>query len=70
MIQSWVLWFNPGKPNNLAFPTWVALRNLPFKNHDHALAFADTLGGVLGIDIANDIAKDLRFYIDLKVNKG
>ena len=70
MIQSWVLEFNPDNANNLTFPTWVALRDLLFKNHDHALTFTDTLGGVLGSDIANDIAKDLRFYINLKVNKA
>ena len=44
MLQSWVLGFNPDNPSNLAFPTWVALRRLPFEHHDQALAIAKTLG--------------------------
>ena len=32
MLQSWVPGFNPDNPSNLAFPTWVSLRNLP---HEH-----------------------------------
>jgi hypothetical protein len=37
MLQSWIPGFNPDNPNNLAFPTWVALRKLPFEHHDQAL---------------------------------
>lgn len=40
MIQSWVPGFNPDNPSNLVFPTWVALRRLPFEHHDQALAIA------------------------------
>ena len=39
MIQSWVPGFNPDNPSNLAFPTWVALRRLPFEHHDQTLSF-------------------------------
>ena len=40
MIQSWVLGFIPDNPNNLAFPTWVTLKNLRFEHHDQAIAIA------------------------------
>jgi hypothetical protein len=59
MLQSWIPGFNPDNPNNLAFPTWVALRKLPFEHHDQALAIAGTLGEVVGIDTSNETAKDL-----------
>lgn len=51
--------FNPNNPSNLVFPTWVALRKLPYEHHDQALA----------IDTTNKTALDLRFCINLKVNK-
>ena len=70
MIQSWVPGFNPENPSNLAFPTWVALRRLPYEHHDQSLAIAETLGEVIGIDTTNEIALDPRFCINLKVNKG
>ena len=70
MIQSWVLGFNPDNPSNLAFPTWVALRRLPFEHHDQALAIAETLGEVIGMDTSNDMTKDPRFCINLMVNNG
>lgn len=37
MFQSWIPGFNPDKPNNLAFPMWVTLGELPFEHHDQAL---------------------------------
>lgn len=37
MLQSWVPGFNPYNPSNLAFPTWVTLRNLSYDHHDQAL---------------------------------
>lgn len=52
------------------FPTWVALRNLPFEHHDQALAIAETLGEVIGIDTANENTKDPRFCVNLNINKG
>ena len=70
MIQSWVPGFNPDNPSNLAFPTWVALRRLPFEHHDQALAIAETLGEVIGMDTSNDMTKDPRFCINLMVNNG
>ena len=70
MIQSWVSGFNPDNPNNLAFPTWVALRRLPFEHHDQALTIAGTLGEVIGIDTMNETAKDPRFCVNLMVTKG
>ena len=70
MLQSWVPGFNPDNPSNLAFPTWVALRKLPFEHHDQALAIAETLGEVIGIDTANENARDPRFCINLVVSRG
>ena len=70
MLQSWEPRFNPDNPSNLAFPTWVALRQLPFEHHDQAIQIAETLGEVIGMDTSNETAKDPRFCIDLKVNKG
>ena len=57
LIQSWVPGFNPDNPSNLAFPTWVALRRLPFEHHDQALAIAETLGEVIGFDTSNETSK-------------
>ena len=62
--------FNPDNLSNLAFPTWVALRRLPFEHHDQTLAIAKTLGEVIGIDTANETAKDPRFCINLIVSRG
>ena len=70
MIQSWVPGFNPDNPSNLAFPTWVSLRNMPFELHEQALAIAGTLGEVIGMDTANESAKDPRFCINLEISKG
>jgi hypothetical protein len=70
MIQSWIPGFNPDNPSNLAFPTWVALRKLPFEHHDQALAIAETLGEVIGIDTSNETAKDPRFCVNLMVSNG
>jgi len=70
MFQSWIPGFNPDNPPNLAFPTWVALRRLPFEHHDQALAIAESLGEVIDIDTSNDIAKDPRFCVNLMVNEG
>ena len=70
MIQSWVLGSNPDNPSNLAFPTWVALRRLPFEHHDQALDIAEMLGEVINIDTSNDSARDPRFCVNLMVSKG
>ena len=70
MLQSWVPGLNPDNPSNLPFPTWIALRNLPFEHHDQAMSIAETLGEVIGIDTANETARAPRFYVHLKVDKG
>ena len=70
MIQSWVPGFNLANPSNLAFPTWVSLRNMPFEHQDQALAIAESLGEVIGMDTANDNAKDPRFCVNLEISKG
>jgi hypothetical protein len=70
MIQSWVPGFNPDNPSNLAFPTWVSLRNMPFEHQDQAVAIAESLGEVIGMDVENDYAKDPRFCINLEISKG
>ena len=62
--------FNPDNPSNLAFPTRVALRKLPYEHHDQALPTAESLGEVIGIDTANEMALDPMFCINLKVSKG
>ena len=70
MLQSWVPGFNPENPSNLAFPTWVSLRNMPFEHQDQALAIAKSLGEVIGMDTENDTAKDPRFCVNLEISKG
>ena len=69
MIQSWVPGFNPDNPSNLAFPTWVVLRRLPFEHHDQAIDIASTLGEVIGIDTSNERARDPRFCVNLMMSK-
>ena len=70
MLHSWVLGFNPDNPINLAFPTWISLRNMPYEHQDQAIAIAETLGEVLGMDMANENSKDTRFCVNLKISKG
>ena len=70
MLQSWVPGFNHDNPNNLAFPTWVSLRNLPHEHQDQAIGIVETLGEVIGMDIANENARDPRFCINLEISKG
>lgn len=69
-LQSWVPGFNHDNPSNLAFLTWVSLRNMPYEHEDQAVAIAETLGEVIGIDIANENNKDTRFCINLEISKG
>ena len=45
MIQSWVPGFNPDNPSNLAFPTWVALRRLPFRTSRSSTGNSGNLRG-------------------------
>jgi hypothetical protein len=70
MLQSWVPRFNPDNPSNLAFPTWVSLRNLPIEHQDQAIEIAESLGVVIGMDVENDSTRDPRFCINLEINKG
>ena len=70
MMQRWVPGFNPDNPSNLAFPTWVSLRNLPHEHQDQAISIAGTLGEVIGMETANDTAKDPRFCVNLEISKG
>ena len=64
MLQSWAPEFNPDNPSNLAFSTWVSLRNMPFEHQDQALAIVESLGEVIGMDMENDKAKDPRFCVN------
>lgn len=50
MLQSWVLGFNPENPRNLAFLTWVLLKNLPYEHFDQAYNIAEFLGEIIGFD--------------------
>ena len=68
MFQSWVPGFNPENPSNLAFPTWVSLRNMPFEHQDQALAIAESLGEVIGMDL--EISKGWVTCIDLESEGG
>ena len=70
MIQSWIPGFDPENPSKLAFPTWVSLRNLPHEHQDQAIAIAESLGEVIGMDTANENAKDPRFCINLEISNG
>ena len=70
MLQSWIPGFNPDNPSNLAFPTWVSLRNLPQEHQDQAIGIVETLGEVIGMETANESAKDPRFCINLEISKG
>lgn len=70
MLQSWLLGFNPENPSNLAFPTWISLRNLSFEHFDQAKNIVESLGEVIGMDLANEDAKDPKFCINLLVSKG
>ena len=70
MLQSWVPGFNPNNPSNLAFPTWVSLRNLPHEHQDQAVGIAEALGEVIGMETENEYAKDPRFCVNLEISKG
>ena len=70
MLQSWVPGFNPDNPINLAFPTWVSLRNLPHEHQNQAINIVETFGEVIGMDTANESSRDPRFCINLEINKG
>ena len=70
MLQSSVPRINLDNPCNLTFPTWVSLRNMPYKHEDQAIAIAKSLGEVIGMDTTNHNAKDPRFCINLEINKG
>lgn len=70
MLQSWIPSFNPENPSNLAFPTWVSLRQLPYEHLDQAQDIAKSLGEVIGIDSLNDNMKGPRFCVNLKINEG
>lgn len=43
---------------------------MPFEHLDQAIAIAETLGEVIGMDVANEKAKDPRFCINLEISKG
>ena len=70
MLQSWVPGSNPDNPSNLAFPTWICLRNMPYEHQDQAIAIAKTLGEVIGMDTGNENSKDPRFCVNLEISKG
>lgn len=68
MLQSWVPGFNPNNPSNLAFPTWVSLKNLLYEHLDQAHEIARSLGEVIGVDGTNVTAKDPTFCVNLNIN--
>lgn len=70
LLQSWIPGFNPNNPNNLAFPTWVALRNLPYEHHDQAMEIVEILGEIIEFDTTNEFVMDPRFCVNLLINKG
>lgn len=70
MLQSWIPGFNPDNPSNLAFPTWVSLRNLPHEHQDQAIGIAKTLGEVIGMQTDNENAKDPRFCVNQEISEG
>lgn len=70
MFQSWIPGLNPINPSNLAFPTWVSLRNLTYEHFDQAYNIVESLGEIIGMDISNEGAKDPRCCINLQVSKG
>ena len=70
MLQSWIPRFNPNNPSNLAFPTWVSLRNLLHEHQGQAIGIAKTLGEVIGMETNNENAKDPRFCVNLEISKG
>lgn len=41
-----------------------------FEHQDQAIAITETLGEVIGMDIASEGAKDPRFCINLGISKG
>lgn len=43
---------------------------MPFEHQDQAIAIAKTLGEVIGMDTANEAAKDPRLCINLDISKG
>ena len=57
-------------PSNLAFPTWVSWKNLPYEHNDQALDIAKSLGEVIGIDNSIEALKNPRFCMNLKVKEG
>lgn len=67
MLQSWVSGFNYDNPKNLAFPTWISLRNMPYEYQDQVVTIEETLGEAIGMDTANESAKDPRFCINLEI---
>lgn len=70
MLQSWVPRFNLDDPNNLAFQTWVSLRNMPQEHEDQAIDIAKTLGEVIGMDMTYVNAQDPKYCIKLEIGKG
>ena len=58
-------------PNNLAFPTWVLLRNLAFEHYESQVShIAKSLGGLIGIKNSNAPSKDPRLCVNININEG
>ena len=59
-----------GNPSNLVLSTWASLQNMPYEHEDQANATTESLGEVIGIDTANESAKNPRLNcLNLEINK-
>lgn len=70
VFQSWIQSFNHDNPNNLAFPTWVSLRNLPFEHFDQVYMIVGCLGEIIGMESSNEDNKDPMLCINLEIGNG
>ena len=70
MFQSWILGFDPRKLIGLMVLVWILLRLLPLEYLEFARMIAGQIGQVLKEDNKVMITEDLRFCIELKIDKG
>jgi hypothetical protein len=57
LIQGWFPGFDPKNLVDLAFPTWVTLRNLLVEYLEDVKQIAERLGDLVGTDSRNEYAK-------------
>lgn len=70
MLQSWILGFNHDNPCNLAFPTWISLRNMPHEHLDEAYNIVEMLGEIIGTETTNERIEDPKSCINMQISKG